>query len=56
MLKLFDERAFAVAKQQDIPLLQELIPALLSIDAGWSGKPFDRESRPLGDSLNMGPI
>jgi len=32
MLKLFDERALAVAKQQDIPFLDELIHPPLTID------------------------
>jgi hypothetical protein len=53
MLKLFNERAFAVAKQQDIPFFHELIHAPLAIDFGRYGKPFDRQPRPLGDSLNM---
>jgi hypothetical protein len=43
MLKLFDERALAVAKQQDIPFLLELIHSPLTIHFRRCGKPLDRE-------------
>jgi hypothetical protein len=56
MLKLFNERAFAVTKQQDIPFLHELIHAPLSIDLRRCGKPFNRKARSIGNSLNMNRI
>jgi hypothetical protein len=42
MLKLFNERALAVAKQQDIPFFHELIHTPLTIDLRRRGKPFNR--------------
>jgi hypothetical protein len=55
MLKLFDERTLAVAKQQNIPFFHELIHAPLAVDPG-RGKPFNRQSRSISNSLNMNRI